>query len=53
MMKWIRILTTKSPLGKSGDKVMIPNYQADGMVAAGTAKYITKERAIQNKREHR
>ncbi len=52
-MKWIRVLTTKSPLGKSGDKVMVPNYQADLMVAAGNAEYITKERAINDRRERR
>ena len=53
MMKRIKILTTKSPLGKSGEEVMIPNYQADVMVAAGNAEYITKERAINDRRERR
>jgi len=52
-MKKVEILTTKSPLGKSGEMVMIPNYQADAMVAAGNAKYVTTERAVKDKREQR
>lgn len=53
MMKKVRILSTKSPLGKLGDEVMIPNKQADVVVAAGNAEYVTKERAIRDRREHR
>ncbi len=52
-MKKIRILCANSPLGKPGDEVMIPNRQADVMIASGTAEVIRKERAIRDRREHR
>jgi len=53
MMKKIRILTTATPLGSPGDEVMVPNKQADVVVASGHAEYVRKERAIKDRRETR
>lgn len=52
-MKRIRILSASCPLGKPGDEVMVPNKQADVVVASGHAEFVVKERAIKDKRETR